>query len=98
MAQLLYVAFHDEWAIAGMDRNGLRPIRYTLTKDFLIAGSETGMVEIKESKILEKGRVGPGQMVAVNFKEGKFYTDFEIKNKLSQSKPFRRMDKKHYSY
>ena len=79
---------HDEWAIAGMDRNGLRPIRYTLTKDFLIAGSETGMVEIKESKILEKGRVGPGQMVAVNFKEGKFYTDFEIKNKLSQSKPF----------
>ena len=85
---------HDEWAIAGMDRNGLRPIRYTLTKDFLIAGSETGMVEIKESKILEKGRVGPGQMIAVNFKEGKFYTDFEIKNKLSQSKPFGEWTKK----
>ena len=79
---------HNEWAIAGMDRNGLRPIRYTLTEDFIIAGSETGMVEIEESKILERGRVGPGQMIAINFKEGKFYNDYEIKNKLSQSRPF----------
>ena len=79
---------HDEWAIAGMDRNGLRPMRYTLTKDFIIAGSETGMVEIDESKILERGRVGPGQMIAINFKEGKFYNDEEIKNNLSKSKPF----------
>jgi len=85
---------HDEWAIAGMDRNGLRPIRYTLTKDFIIAGSETGMVEIDESKILERGRVGPGQMIAINFKEGKFYSDAEIKNKLSQSKPFGKWVKK----
>jgi len=85
---------HDEWAIAGMDRNGLRPIRYTLTKDFLIAGSETGMVEVEESKILERGRVGPGQMIAVNFKEGKFFADQEIKNKLSQSKPFGEWTKK----
>ena len=80
--------FHDEWAIAGMDRNGLRPLRYTLTNDFLIAGSETGMVEIDESSIIERGRVGPGQMIAVNFKEGKFFKDKEIKNRLSQSKPF----------
>ena len=79
---------HDDWAIAGMDRNGLRPMRYTLTEEFIIAGSETGMVDIDESKIKERGRVGPGQMIAINFKEGKFYTDFEIKNKLSQSKPF----------
>ena len=79
---------HDEWAIAGMDRNGLRPIRYTLTKDFIVAGSETGMVEIAESKVIERGRVGPGQMIAINFREGKFYKDTEIKNKLSQSKPF----------
>ena len=54
---------HDDWAIAGMDRNGLRPIRYTLTKDFIVAGSETGMVEIDESKIIERGRVGPGQIL-----------------------------------
>ena len=62
-----YVESHDEWAIAGMDRNGLRPMRYTLTKDFIIAGSETGMIEIDESKILERGRVGPGQMIASKF-------------------------------
>jgi glutamate synthase (NADPH/NADH) large chain len=86
--------FHDDWAIAGMDRNGLRPLRYTLTKEFLIAGSETGMVEIDESKVLVKGRVGPGQMIAVNFKEGKFYKDNEIKDKLSQSKPFSEWTKK----
>jgi len=85
---------HDEWAIAGMDRNGLRPIRYTLTKDFLIAGSETGMVEIDEKKIVEKGRVGPGQMIAINFKDGKFFSDSQIKNILSQSKPFDEWTKK----
>ena len=85
---------HDEWAIAGMDRNGLRPLRYTLTEDFVVAGSETGMVEIDESKILERGRVGPGQMIAINFKEGKFYSDSEIKNRLSQSRPFGNWTKK----
>ena len=42
---------HDEWAIAGMDRNGLRPLRYTLTDDYLVVGSEAGMVEIDEYKI-----------------------------------------------
>ena len=48
---------HDDWAIAGMDRNGLRPIRYSLTADYLIAGSETGMVVLPENEIVEKGRV-----------------------------------------
>ena len=66
---------HDDWAIAGMDRNGLRPLRYTLTKNFLIAGSETGMVDVDEKDIIKKGRVGPGQLIAVNFNENKFYLD-----------------------
>ena len=79
---------YDNWAIAGMDRNGLRPLRYIITDEFLIAGSETGMVEIEESKIIQKGRVGPGQMIAINFKEKKFYNDNEIKKHLSNSKPF----------
>ena len=79
---------HDDWAIAGMDRNGLRPIRYTLTSKYLIAGSETGMVILPESEIIEKGRVGPGQMIAINFKEKKFYSDVEIKKYLSEIKPF----------
>ena len=71
-----------------MDRNGLRPIRYTLTSEYLIAGSETGMVILPEGDIIEKGRVGPGQMIAINFKEKKFYRDSEIKKYLSETKPF----------
>jgi len=78
----------DDWVIAGMDRNGLRPLRYTLTKKYLIAGSETGMVELKESDVIEKGRVGPGQMIAINFRDKKFYRDSEIKKYLSETKQF----------
>ena len=81
-------AVHDDWVIAGMDRNGLRPLRYTITKDFLIAGSETGMVEINDSEITEKGRVGPGQTIGVNFEKEKLYKDKELKSYLSNSKPF----------
>ena len=85
---------HDKWAIAGMDRNGLRPLRYTLTKDLLVAGSETGMVDLNEEEIIEKGRVGPGQMIAVNFEEKKFFSDKEIKKYLSNTKPFGEWTKK----
>ena len=85
---------HNQWAIAGMDRNGLRPLRYTLTKNFLIAGSETGMVDLDEKDIIEKGRVGPGQLIAVNFNENKFYPDKEIKKFLSSTKPFGNWTKK----
>ena len=81
-------AYYGNWAIAGMDRNGLRPLRYTKTKDYIIVGSETGMVAVKENEVEEKGRVGPGQMIAINFEEGKFYKDYEIKFSLSSSKNF----------
>jgi len=87
-------AVHGEWSIAGMDRNGLRPLRYTQTDDYLIVGSETGMVELDESKIIAKGRVGPGQMIAVNFNQAKLYKDDEIKLYLSSSKPFNKWTKK----
>ena len=89
---------HNQWAIAGMDRNGLRPLRYTLTKNFLIAGSETGMVDLDEKDIIEKGRVGPGQLIAVNFNENKFYPDKEIKKFLASTKALWKLDKKNYSY
>ena len=52
-------ATDNEWAIVATDRNGLRPMRYTITRDkILCAGSETGMVEIDEKKIVTKGRLG----------------------------------------
>ena len=65
-------AFGGRWVMAGMDRNGLRPMRYTITGDgLLVVGSETGMVRTDESTVAEKGRVGPGQMIAVDLAEGK---------------------------
>ena len=84
----------DEWVIAGMDRNGLRPLRYILTKKYLITGSETGMVELNEEDVIERGRVGPGQMIAINFDQKKFYSDSEIKKYLSEMKPFGNWTKK----
>ncbi len=78
-------ATDSKWAIAATDRNGLRPLRYSITSDnILCAGSETGMVQIPESKIKSKGRLGPGQLIAVNLKKGKIYRDKDIKDYLSK--------------
>ena len=82
-------AFGGRWVMAGMDRNGLRPMRYTITQDgLLVVGSETGMVRIEEARIAEKGRVGPGQMMVVDLAEGKLYHDREIKDWLAARQPF----------
>ncbi len=81
--------FGGRWAVAGLDRNGLRPMRYSITKDgLLFAGSETGMVRIDEQNVIEKGRLGPGQMLAVDLQDGKLYHDGEIKDYLADQKPF----------
>src|SRR5499425_1966363 len=83
--------FAGNWVIAGMDRNGLRPLRYTLTSGgLLLAGSETGMVKIAESRVAEKGRLGPGQMIAVDLADGRLYRDRELKDMLVASAPFSR--------
>ena len=77
------------WVCAGMDRNGLRPMRYVVTGDGLvIAGSEAGMVPIDEATVREKGALGPGQMLAVDMKKGQLYHDTEIKDKLARALPF----------
>ncbi len=77
------------WVCAGMDRNGLRPLRYVVTGDnLLIAGSEVGMVPVDESTVVEKGALGPGQMVAVDMESGKLFHDEEIKDRLSALHPF----------
>ncbi|MBN9530971.1 MAG: glutamate synthase large subunit [Alphaproteobacteria bacterium] len=82
-------ATDGRWVVAGLDRNGLRPLRYTITQDgLLIVGSEAGMVPQPEDKIVEKGRVGPGQMIAVDLKKGRFYHDQEIKDKLADAQPY----------
>jgi len=77
------------WVCAGLDRNGLRPMRYVVTGDGLvIAGSEAGMVPVDEATLREKGALGPGQMLAVDMVEGKMWRDTELKDMLAASLPF----------
>ena len=77
------------WVCAGLDRNGLRPMRFVVTGDgMLIAGSEAGMVPLDEANVVEKGALGPGQMIAVDMKKGKLFHDARIKDKLAEALPF----------
>ncbi|MBB3994060.1 glutamate synthase (NADPH/NADH) large chain [Sulfitobacter undariae] len=77
------------WVCAGLDRSGLRPMRYVVTSDgMLIAGSEAGMVPLDEARVVRKGALGPGQLLAVDMTEGKLFGDTEIKDKLSNARPF----------
>jgi glutamate synthase (NADPH/NADH) large chain len=77
------------WVLAGLDRNGLRPMRYSITADgLLIVGSETGMVKLNESQIVEKGRLGPGEMLGVNLAEGRLYHHGELTELIAGSEPF----------
>ncbi|MFZ5708763.1 MAG: glutamate synthase large subunit [Pseudomonadota bacterium] len=77
------------WVCGGLDRNGLRPLRYVVTGDgLLIAGSEAGMVPVDETVVREKGALGPGQLIAVDIAEGRLYHDREIKDKLAAAQPF----------
>tara|TARA_Y100000590_G_scaffold10278_1_gene12693 strand:- start:4501 stop:9000 length:4500 start_codon:yes stop_codon:yes gene_type:complete len=78
-------ATDGKWIIAATDRNGLRPLRYTVSSDnFIFAGSETGMVSIPNEKIVFKGRLGPGQLIAVDLEKGQVYDSKNIKNKISK--------------
>ncbi len=82
-------ATDGRWVIAGLDRNGLRPLRYSITGDgLLIVGSETGMVVLEESEIIEKGRVGPGEMIGVDLDEHKFLKDSELRDMLAARHPY----------
>ncbi len=76
---------------ATLDRNGLRPARYCVTKDdFVIMGSETGVVDVRESQIIEKGRLGPGQMLAVDIKEGRLLRNWDVKKEAASRHPYQK--------
>ncbi len=84
------MAFSDG-VIAGatLDRNGLRPLRYAITDDgVLIAGSEAGTVAVDQKSIVEKGRLGPGQMIVVDTRAGQVHRNDEIKDQVAQSAPY----------
>jgi glutamate synthase (NADPH/NADH) large chain len=88
-------ATDGRWVIAGMDRNGLRPQRYAVTEDgLLFIGSEAGMVALDERFVVRKGRVGPGQMLALDLDEGRFYEDRAIKDKLAHEFPYQEWTKR----
>ena len=77
------------WVIAGLDRSGLRPLRYTITAgDMLIVGSETGMVKVPEGEIVSRGRLGPGQTIALDLEERRFYDDNGLLDLLSARADF----------
>jgi len=74
---------------ATLDRNGLRPARYCITSDgYVVMGSETGVVELDESRIVEKGRLGPGQMLAVNLDTGTLLRNWEVKAEAAARHPY----------
>ncbi len=75
---------------AVLDRNGLRPSRYTVTKDgYVIMSSETGVVDIKPNNVQFHGRLEPGKMFLVNMDEGRIVNDEEIKEEIVVKYPYR---------
>ncbi|MFA4943103.1 MAG: glutamate synthase large subunit [Lentisphaeria bacterium] len=75
---------------AVLDRNGLRPSRYTVTKDGLVVmGSETGVLEIAPANVASKGRLQPGRMFLVDTEQGRIIDDAEVKEEMGRRKPYR---------
>ena len=83
--------FSDGRFAGGMlDRNGLRPARYTITKnDMMVVASEVGVMDFDPAEIAEKGRLQPGKILLIDTQEGKIYYDGEIKEQLANSHPYR---------
>ncbi len=74
---------------ACLDRNGLRPARYKLTNDGIFTlGSEVGVDGLAATDVIEKGRLAPGEMIAIDTAEGKLLHDTEIKAKLAAGQPY----------
>ncbi|MBI2879136.1 MAG: glutamate synthase large subunit [Candidatus Rokubacteria bacterium] len=84
------IAFSDGIVVgATLDRNGLRPARYTLTEDgTLIMGSEVGLVDLDPSRVVRRGRLGPGQMIAVDTARGVLLENGEIKREFATREPY----------
>lgn len=84
------VVFSDGRMVGAiLDRNGLRPARYIVTRDgMIVMGSEVGLLEMDEADVLEKGRLGPGQMIAVDLENGTLQKNDEIKNRIARRKPY----------
>src|SRR5690606_2915044 len=78
------------YAVCGLDRNGLRPSRWVITNDnFITVASEIGTYNYAPENVVAKGRVGPGQMLAIDTQEGKLLNTDEVDNALKAEYPYR---------
>jgi len=78
------------YAVCALDRNGLRPARYQITNDrHIILATETGVVDIPTETIVEKGRLKPGEMIAVDTHDGKLLKPDDIADQLKRRKPYK---------
>ena len=84
--------FSDGRYAGGMlDRNGLRPSRYTITKQgMMVVASEVGVMDFEPGDVVSKGRLQPGKILLVDTQEGKIYYDGEIKDQLAKAHPYRK--------
>ncbi|MEM9483670.1 MAG: glutamate synthase large subunit [Cyanobacteria bacterium P01_F01_bin.116] len=84
------VVFSDGKQVgATLDRNGLRPARYAITRNgYLVVSSEAGVVDLSTEEVLEKGRLGPGQMIAIDFETHEILKNWDIKQRVAQTKPY----------
>jgi glutamate synthase (ferredoxin) len=91
------IAFTDGIRIgAVLDRNGLRPSRYYVTKDGLVVmASEVGVLDIAPERVLMKGRLKPGRMLLVDTEEGRIVDDEELKDRIAKEYPYGRWLKDH---
>lgn len=94
------MAFTDGVVIGGvLDRNGLRPSRYYVTKDDkVILASEVGVLDIKPENVKYKGRLEPGRMLLIDTAEKRIISDEEIKETVSVANPYEEWNKKHIEY
>ncbi len=77
------------FAACGLDRNGLRPARYVVTRDRLITlASEVGIWDYDPDEVLEKGRVGPGELFVIDTHTGKRWASWDIDNELKSQHPY----------
>lgn len=83
--------FSDGRFAGGMlDRNGLRPARYTITKSgTIVVASEVGVMDFDPNEVIEKGRLQPGKILLIDTQEGRIYYDGEIKDRLAKAHPYR---------
>lgn len=84
------LAFSDGKIVgATLDRNGLRPARYSITRDgYVVVASEAGVVDLPEADIIEKGRLGPGQMIVVDLDSHEILKNWEIKQRVAHAQPY----------